>query len=176
MCNSARSFDSQPWPKGLAFARLRPSHDTREQTVAELRRGYLAGRLDTDTFARRVGHAMRSGSHDELRGLTADLPAAPPTGLTRRWRARLAPRPAGLLETQGLVDAHLLIGRSSTCQLVLADDTVSRRHAELFLDGGRWLLRDLGSANGTWVNGRRVVEAEVRPGDIVHLGGCEVRL
>ena len=119
---------------------------------------------------------MRSASHDELRGLTADLPAAPPTGLTRRLRDRLASRPAGLLETQGLVQAHILIGRSSRCQLVLADETVSRRHAELFLEGGRWLLRDLGSANGTCVNGRRVVEAEVRPGDVVHLGGCELRL
>ena len=169
-------FRFATWPNGLALTVLRPSQDTREQTVAELRRGYLAGRLDTDTFSRRVGDAMRSASHDELRGLTADLPAAPPTGLTRRLRDRLAPRPAGLLETQGLVQAHILIGRSSRCQLVLADETVSRRHAELFLDGGRWLLRDLGSANGTWVNGRRVVEAEVRPGDVVHLGGCELRL
>ena len=156
---------------------MRPSHDTREQTVAELRRGYLTGRLDTDTFSRRVGHAMRSGSHEELRGLTADLPASPPAGLTRQLRARLAPqRPVGLLEAGALAQAHLTIGRSSACELVLADDTVSRRHAELFLDGGRWILRDLGSSNGTWVNGRRVVEAEVRPGDEVHLGGARLRL
>ena len=59
---------------------------------------------------------------------------------------------------------------------MLSDDTVSRRHAELFLDGGRWILRDLGSSNGTWVNGRRVVEAEVRTGDVVHFGGCRLRL
>jgi pSer/pThr/pTyr-binding forkhead associated (FHA) protein len=70
----------------------------------------------------------------------------------------------------------MVIGRSSSCQLVLADDTVSRRHAELRIQDGRWLLRDLGSSNGTWVNGRRVVEAEVRPGDTVHLGGCQIRL
>ncbi len=59
---------------------------------------------------------------------------------------------------------------------MLADDTVSRRHAELRVEDGRWLLRDLGSSNGTWVNGRRVIEAEVRPGDLLHLGGAEVRL
>jgi FHA domain/Domain of unknown function (DUF1707) len=169
-------FRFETWPNGLAFAILRPSHDTREQTVAELRRGYLAGRLDTDTFSRRVGDAMRSGSHDELRGLTADLPASPPAGLTQRLRARLGQRPAGLLEAGDLVHAQLTIGRSSSCQLVLSDDTVSRRHAELFLDGGRWILRDLGSSNGTWVNGRRVVEAEVRTGDVVHFGGCRLRL
>ena len=155
---------------------MRPSHDTRERTVAELRRGYLAGRIDTDTFSRRVGDAIRSGSHDELRGLTADLPAAPPAGITRRLRARIGSRPVGLLEASDLVEARLTIGRSSSCQLVLGDDTVSRRHAELFLEGSRWILRDLGSSNGTWVNGRRVVEAEVRPGDLVHLGGCALRL
>jgi hypothetical protein len=154
---------------------VRPSHDTRERTVAELRRGYLAGRLGTDTFSRRVDHALQSGSHDELRGLTADLPAAPPAGLLQRMRARLG-RPAGVLEVHGLAQARLTLGRSSCCQLVLADDTVSRRHAELFLADGRWTLRDLGSSNGTWVNGRRVVEAEVRPGDVVHLGGCRIRL
>jgi FHA domain/Domain of unknown function (DUF1707) len=155
---------------------VRPSHDTRERTVAELRRGYLAGRLGTETFSRRVDDAMRSGSHRELRGLTADLPAAPPAGVVERLRARLRGRPAGLLATHDLAHAHLTIGRSSSCHLVMADDTVSRRHAELFLDDGRWILRDLGSSNGTYLNGRRIGEAEVRPGDVVHLGGARLRL
>jgi pSer/pThr/pTyr-binding forkhead associated (FHA) protein len=53
---------------------------------------------------------------------------------------------------------------------------VSRRHAELRAEDGRWIVRDLGSSNGTWVNGRRVMEAEVRPGDVLHLGGCRLRL
>jgi hypothetical protein len=156
---------------------VRPSHDTREETVAALRRGYLAGRLGTETFARRVDEALHSSDRDELRGLTADLPAAPEAPLSR-LRARLAPRARGLglpLATD-LLGARVVIGRSSACQLVLADDTVSRRHAELRIEGGRWLLRDLGSSNGTWVNGRRVVEAEVRAGDTLHLGGCQLRL
>ena len=154
---------------------VRPSLDTREETVAQLRRGYLAGRLGTDTFSRRVDEAMHSGSRDELRGLTADLPAAPPARFAR-LRAWLGPRSLGLPPADELVHARLVIGRSSSCQLVVADDTVSRRHAELFAEEGRWLLRDLGSSNGTWVNGRRVVEAEVRPGDVLHLGACRIRL
>jgi hypothetical protein len=152
---------------------LRPSQDTREETVARLRRGYVSGRIGTDTFAHRIDGAMRSDDQAELRGLTADLPAAPPA----RWarlRALFSPRTLAL--PADLMQARVVIGRSSACALVLGDDTVSRRHAELRLEGGRWLLRDLGSANGTFVNGRQVVEAEVRPGDVVHLGGAQLRL
>jgi hypothetical protein len=154
---------------------MRPSHDTREQTVARLRDGYVAGRIGTDTFALRIDEALHSASHGELRGLTADLPSQPQPRLAR-LRARFRRAGLGLPQADELVAARLLIGRSSACQLVLADDTVSRRHAELRIEDGRWLLRDLGSSNGTWVNGRRVVEAEVRPGDLLHLGGAEVRL
>jgi hypothetical protein len=154
---------------------VRPSHDTREETVARLRHGYLAGRLGTDTFAGRVDEALHSADRGELRGLTADLPAPAPAAL-RRLRARLRRRAVGLPEAADLLRARLTIGRSSECQLVLADDTVSRRHAELHAHDGRWLLRDLGSSNGTWVNGRLVIEAEVRPGDVVQLGGYELRL
>ena len=75
-----------------------------------------------------------------------------------------------------VVGAHLVIGRSSSCQIVLGDDTVSRRHAELRFEDGRWMLRDLGSSNGSYVNGRWVTEAEVRAGDVIHLGGCRLRL
>jgi hypothetical protein len=149
---------------------VRPSHDTREATIVQLRRGYLTGRLGTDTFAHRLEDALASGSCEHLRGLTADLPAAPRRTLLSRLRAR---RSRGLPE---LVGAQLLIGRSSSCQIVLGDDTVSRRHAELRFDEGRWLLRDLGSSNGTYVNGRFVTEAEVWVGDVIHLGGCKLKL
>jgi FHA domain/Domain of unknown function (DUF1707) len=154
---------------------MRPSHDTREQTVARLRAGYLSGRIGTDTFAHRIDDALRSASHGELRGLTADLPAQSAPRLAR-LRALLRRRGLGLPEASELLEARLVIGRSSTCELVLADDTVSRRHAELRIQHGCWLLRDLSSSNGTWVNGRRVLEAEVRPGDLIHLGGAEIRL
>ena len=150
---------------------MRPSHDTREATIVELRRGYIAGRLGTDTFAQRIDEALEGASREQLRGLTADLPATPPRTLLARLRARFA-APA----LPELVGAHLVIGRSSSCQIVLGDDTVSRRHAELRFEDGRWLLRDLHSSNGTYVNGRWVAEAEVRAGDVIHLGGCRLRL
>ena len=68
-------------------------------------------------------------------------------------------------------DEPQLIGRSSEA-LPLTDTTVSRRHAELTPDNGRWFLRDLDSANGTFVNGERVSGdlIELTPGDQVRCG------
>lgn len=54
----------------------------------------------------------------------------------------------------------VLIGRSPSCTLVLDDDVVSSRHARIFPHDGGWYLEDLGSTNGTWVEGRRVGDAE----------------
>ena len=62
------------------------------------------------------------------------------------------------------------IGRSSEA-LPLTDQTISRRHAEMTPDSGRWYLRDLGSSNGTYVNGVRVSEARLlHPGDQIRAG------
>jgi pSer/pThr/pTyr-binding forkhead associated (FHA) protein len=73
--------------------------------------------------------------------------------------------------------ASVTFGRSRDCDCVVADPTVSRRHASLRLHDGAWLLRDLRSANGTLVNGWRVLEeVEVRPGDRVTFGAVTYRL
>ncbi len=68
-------------------------------------------------------------------------------------------------------DEPQLIGRSSEA-LPLRDTTVSRRHAELTPDDGRWYLRDLDSANGTFVNGLKVAgePVELSPGDQIRCG------
>jgi len=64
-----------------------------------------------------------------------------------------------------------LIGRSSEA-LPITDQSVSRRHAELTPDGGRWWVRDLDSANGTLVNGSAIDgRVELRPGDEIRCGG-----
>jgi Protein of unknown function (DUF3662)/Inner membrane component of T3SS, cytoplasmic domain len=68
----------------------------------------------------------------------------------------------------------LLIGRSRECEVVLADPNVSRKHAELRREGGRWVIADLGSTNGIKVNGRRVDRAPLEPGDRITLGLTEL--
>ena len=60
-------------------------------------------------------------------------------------------------------DQAVLLGRGSD-QAPLTDQTVSRRHAELKLEKGAWILRDLNSANGTYLNGERAGETELAPG------------
>ncbi|MEX2389960.1 MAG: ATP-binding protein [Phycisphaeraceae bacterium] len=63
-----------------------------------------------------------------------------------------------------------MIGRSSE-SLPLTDQTISRRHAELTPDEGKWFIRDLNSSNGTFVNGVRVRNRrELRPGDQIRTG------
>lgn len=62
------------------------------------------------------------------------------------------------------------IGRSSE-SLPLTDTTISRRHAELTPDRGRWLIRDLESNNGTYINGKRIaVPTQLNPGDQIRTG------
>jgi phosphoserine phosphatase RsbU/P len=67
------------------------------------------------------------------------------------------------------------IGRSSECSIPVKDRYLSRRHAEVYPSGEQWILKDLGSANGTFVNGSRVVD--IRPlisGDRIRLGDTEI--
>jgi pSer/pThr/pTyr-binding forkhead associated (FHA) protein len=64
----------------------------------------------------------------------------------------------------------LVIGRSVGCDFVLSDPTVSRWHAELTPADDGWMVRDMGSTNGTRVNGWRIRKALVEPGDVVALG------
>jgi len=68
------------------------------------------------------------------------------------------------------------IGRDPANDIVLEDTTVSRRHAQIERQDGDVVLTDLGSSNGTFVNGRRVQQAPLRPGDEVVIGGCTFRL
>jgi len=74
-----------------------------------------------------------------------------------------------------LTQGTLSIGRADENNLVLEDSSVSRRHAVLTVDGAEYRLRDVGSRNGTRVNGRPVQETKLVPGDAVQFGEVEAR-
>lgn len=66
---------------------------------------------------------------------------------------------------------ELIIGRAEKCHLVLDDTYVSQMHARIFSKDGRYLVEDLGSTNGTYLNRRRITSAtELQRGDHVKIG------
>lgn len=63
-----------------------------------------------------------------------------------------------------------MIGRDRSCGIVLAHPAVSRRHARVSISGSSFVLEDLKSANGTYVNNKRVEKANLKAGDVVRFG------
>jgi len=70
--------------------------------------------------------------------------------------------------------AGVVIGRSRECDLRVADGNASRRHAEVVQDGGSYLIVDLGSTNGTELNGRRITREELADGDRITIGATDL--
>jgi len=68
----------------------------------------------------------------------------------------------------------VVIGRLSTNDVVLSDPNVSRRHAELRREGSQWTIIDLGSTNGTVVNGKLAREHRLKDGDKLTFGNTEL--
>ncbi|HEY2155157.1 MAG TPA: FHA domain-containing protein [Isosphaeraceae bacterium] len=64
-----------------------------------------------------------------------------------------------------------VVGRHPGCDAWLESRRVSRRHCCLVRAEGEVFVRDLGSTNGTWINGHRVEEGRLRPGDELAIGG-----
>ena len=170
------------------FAEGRLSHETfmyRMQTALDARhRGQLAG-LFTDLPPRRPGtrklvakiRAMlrtQQAAGTSYEQVPPRIPPPPPA-----WQGPLAPPPgnsAPLANPAPLVfppgsGVRFTIGRNRDCDLCLTDLSVSRMHALLVRREGGWVLSDLGSHNGTRLNGWLVREAvPVRTGDRVEFG------
>jgi hypothetical protein len=169
---------------------FRASDDDRDDAIRLLRDGSVAGRLSNDTFLRRVDRALRARRVDELAGLLSDLPPAPEEGAGRSRVAKAWSRLAGQLRGARFPAARLprlvlprgprtvfTIGRSPDCDLPLGDITVSWHHAELRRADQAWVLVDVGSKNGTRVNGWRADSGfTVRAGDWVSFGAAAFRL
>ncbi len=88
-------------------------------------------------------------------------------------------RGAGEGQRFPLLGATLFIGRDPDCDVLLVHPTIGRRHAKLRCLGTRVLIRDLGSQNGTYVNGARLTpdsEMELRRGDVLVMGNARLRL
>jgi hypothetical protein len=166
---------------------FRASDADRERALRLLRDSAAEGRLSHESFVRRVDLALRARDHGALHDLLADLPGGS-RGLLAAVRTSMEQLPdlvgAGgrtsrlpLLRLPGPQQPVLTLGRDPGCDLVLADRTVSRLHAVVRLFGDEWFLDDLGSTNGTRLNGLRIRRAApVHPGDRVGLGAVALRV
>lgn len=153
-----------------------------QRLAGVLNTAFAAGLLSEETHSYRLGLLLRPGLIDQRRlvgdlRLRRNLGAGSP--FVDGWHAlvdaaralagradRVAPF---LLDLQALENDRVLVGRHPRCDIVVDGANVSRRHAELLFRDGVWVIRDLGSTNGTTVNGSQVGRSELRPGDIVGL-------
>jgi two-component system, NtrC family, response regulator AtoC len=131
-----------------------------------------AGGIETPVYAIVASvHAMATKTIQDDLTLTAHLSAE---DLSAVWRRSAEPPPEVLLSvrhsagTEVVVlrrDAPVVVGRHAPADLVVPDRSLSRAHARLTLGGqGQIKVEDLGSTNGTWLQGVRVTSADVSPG------------
>jgi len=73
-------------------------------------------------------------------------------------------------------DKQIVIGRSSELDMVLVEDMVSRKHAKIQVSNGAITIEDLGSTNGTFVNGEKVKQARLKEGDRILIGTSILKL
>lgn len=79
--------------------------------------------------------------------------------------------PQGTERTVSLAETEITVGRATTNDVVLSDAKASRAHAQLVFSEAQWTLVDLGSANGTLLNGQPVLErVALQPGDVITVG------
>lgn len=169
---------------------MRASDAEREFVARRLRDGVAEGRISWDTWSYRVDRTYAARSQQELAGLLDDLP----TGI--RWPSLVSAAVEAASDLVASIEAAwrrarldrlslprsgtslrrvYVLGRELDCDVVLSDPSVSRHHAVLRRDGRRWLLEDLGSTNGTRVNGSIVIGAtRLVAGDCVELGSLSL--
>lgn len=121
--------------------------------------------LNVDAIAVKIGYAQSAGPLEK----TALQPTPHQTG-----SEEAVPHNAYLIingkQQVALQKAIINIGRRSTCDIILQDPMVSRDHAQLRAQQGRYLLFDLSSTGGTTVNNHRIHTTTLKPGDVIRMG------
>lgn len=126
---------------------------------------------DRRSSSRAIGQQRRQ----HRRNSTSSAPQSPQS----------PPRPARLTVTDGplagttlpLGNAHIVVGRSPDCALVLNDAYSSSRHARFYLNNGQWWVEDLDSTNGTFIGGNRITSPQpLEPGTPVIIGHTTVEI
>jgi len=127
-----------------------------------------------DALKREMAPDLLEHAEDTRESMLAPAPEPDfESRLTRdpsEMEACLAVRNGRLAGTVFELPAKAVVGRHPSTDIFLNDITVSRKHAEIRRAGARYWVTDLGSLNGTYVNGDRVEESSLEPGDEVQIG------
>ena len=154
--------------------RLSPADDDRISALGDA----LLHELDTlvhahakaqgYSFAGPVTIAIRRD--EELSTGTLRVESSTAQGGRVSWR--------GVVDVEGrripLTKSRTVIGRGSDADITVADSGTSRKHVEILWDGERAMVRDLGSTNGTMLDGRKVTEAALPPDATVRIGRTDI--
>ncbi|HEY4770022.1 MAG TPA: FHA domain-containing protein [Myxococcales bacterium] len=84
--------------------------------------------------------------------------------------------PSGVEKAYPMRAITVTIGRSDQCDIAVKDTSMSGRHAEISKINGEIRVKDMGSANGIWLNGERVDDVELFDGDVLRLGQTSIRI
>jgi hypothetical protein len=117
------------------------------------------GVVRTDLFGPTSQRRWRPAVRPQAAPPRATKPRAKPTRPPRSAPQQLLVTAGDLAGTTlGLTDQQITIGRADDATLVLSDDYASTRHARLFPQDGQWLVEDLGSTNGTYLDRQKVTQ------------------
>lgn len=125
--------------------------------------------IDIDSDACPVCHFKLAGATQSFKPLTVEAPVS--TEDSPMYRASLkmvrGPQTGAIYELNTEVTN---IGRNPQCDIFLNDMTVSREHAEIVVQANAYIINDLQSYNGVWINNHAITQHALRPGDYVQIG------
>jgi pSer/pThr/pTyr-binding forkhead associated (FHA) protein len=130
---------------------------------------------------------VRSGSQpSQPRQIQPNQPAVPPPAKTQRSTQSVQNSipPARLVFIHGpakfswmdVPPDGAILGRDPSCHILIEDPQVSRQHARLEFSQGSWMITDLNSSNGLFVNSARAQRQSLRSGDRIRIGGTHLRI
>jgi len=158
---------------------------TRDRLAGILGAAFVRGLVSEQTLTHRLGVLFGQRLVDP-QGVIGDLSIRtqrrhwrwPPLAATvvAACRRMIPPRENGGIAPLVLAldwvrgEGDLVVGRGLGCDIALSNNSVSRKHARLVFRDGAWIIQDLGSTNGTIVNGELVGRCQLQPGDRLLLG------
>lgn len=152
------------------FGRLDEHRSYLERAWADLLRN-LAGKVGITFDEGKVSVLMEQVASVPLGAIEIEIASPEEARRSFQLRTLEGVPPQGLYPLSGTSR----IGRSEESEIVLLDPGVSRAHAVVEIKAGAAVVRDLGSTNGTFVNGRRVEREALRDGDELRLGSTRLR-